>query len=187
MLFQIISLLLDIGCGLVTGACLLRLYMQMQRIPFSNPVGQLVFVLSNWLVMPLRKVLPSSGRVDLSCLLGAFLAQLVQFVVLALLISQGLSNVVVILLLAVFGVLRVAVTGMMGLVIAHAVLSWVQTRSPISGVIDKLCEPLLRPIRRYVPLMGGIDFSSLVALILLQIVMIVLGHLQMSLMGIAAA
>lgn len=185
MLFQIISLLLNIGCGLVTAACLLRLYMQMQRVPFSNPVGQLVFALSDWLVVPLRKVLPAAGRVDLSCVLGALLAQLVQFVVLALLASQGVP-IVFVLLLAVFGALRVAVTGMMGLVIVHAVLSWVQTRSPISGVISRLCEPILRPIRRYVPLMGGIDFSSLVALVLLQIVMIVLGHLQMSLMGLAA-
>ena len=57
MLYQIVTLLLDVVAGLLTGACLLRLYMQLQRIPFANPVGQLVFALTDWLVMPLRRVI----------------------------------------------------------------------------------------------------------------------------------
>ncbi|WP_313298117.1 YggT family protein [Diaphorobacter sp.] len=181
MLFQIISLLLDVACGLLTGACLLRLYMQAQRVPFSNPVGQLVFAFTDWLVVPLRRIIPATGGWDLSCVLGAFLAQLVQYAVITLLLG-GAAGFVVTLLLAVFGLLRIAVTLMMVLIIANAVLSWVQTRSPLSGVIDRLCEPVLRPIRRVVPLVGGIDLSPLVALVLLQIVMIVLGNIQMGVM-----
>jgi hypothetical protein len=59
MLFQIISFLLDVAAGLLGGACLLRLYMQYQRIPFGNPVGRFVFALTDWIVLPLRKVLPA--------------------------------------------------------------------------------------------------------------------------------
>jgi len=66
----------------------------------------------------------------------------------------------------------------MGLLIVYAVLSWVQTRSPLGDVNARLCEPVLRPVRRVLPLVGGIDLSPLVALVALQVVMIVLGHLQ---------
>ena len=186
MIFQIVSLLLDIACGLFTGACLLRLYMQMQRISFANPVGQLVFVLTDWLVIPLRKVLPSAGRWDLSCLIGAFLGQLVQYLILSLFVGASAAFAFA-PLLAVFGVVRVAISGMMGLLIINAILSWVQSRSPITSVLERLCEPVLRPIRRVVPLIGGIDFSPLIALIGLQVLMIVLQHLQASVFSIAAA
>lgn len=181
MLFQILSFLLDVASGLLTGACLLRLYMQLQRVSFANPVGRLVFALSDWLVLPLRKLVPSVGRWDLSCLAAALLLQLVQYLLLWLLVGGGMG-LAWLPWMALFGLARVAVSGLMGLLIVYAVLSWVQTRSPISDVITRLCEPLLRPVRRVLPLLGGVDLSPLVVLILLQVVMIVLGHLQASVM-----
>lgn len=181
MLFQILSFLLDVASGLLTGACLLRLYMQLQRVSFANPVGRLVFALSDWLVLPLRKLVPSVGRWDLSCLAAALLLQLVQYLLLWLLVGGGLG-LAWLPWMALFGLARVAVSGLMGLLIVYAVLSWVQARSPISDVITRLCEPLLRPVRRVLPLLGGVDLSPLVVLILLQVVMIVLGHLQASVM-----
>lgn len=181
MLFQILSFLLDVVSGLLTGACLLRLYMQLQRVSFANPVGRLVFALSDWLVLPLRKLVPSAGRWDLSCLVAALLLQLVQYLLLWLLVGGGMG-LAWLPWMALFGLARVAVSGLMGLLIVYAVLSWVQTRSPISDVITRLCEPLLRPVRRVLPLLGGVDLSPLVVLVLLQVVMIVLGHLQASVM-----
>ena len=181
MMFQILSFLLDVASGLLTGACLLRLYMQLQRVSFANPVGRLVFALSDWLVLPLRKLVPSAGRWDLSCLVAALLLQLVQYLLLWLLVGGGMG-LAWLPWMALFGLARVAVSGLMGLLIVYAVLSWVQTRSPISDVITRLCEPLLRPVRRVLPLLGGVDLSPLVVLVLLQVVMIVLGHLQASVM-----
>ncbi|MCO5112187.1 MAG: YggT family protein [Burkholderiaceae bacterium] len=181
MLYQIVSFLLDVVAGLLCGACLLRIYMQWQRVPFGNPVGRLVFAFSDWMVLPLRRVLPNAGRWDWACLLAALLVELVQYGVLWLLLGAGagwqwLPG------LALFGVVRVAITGLIGLMIVYAVLSWVQTRSPVSDVIGRLCEPLLRPVRRLIPLVGGIDLSPLVLLVLLQVAMMVLGNLQASLL-----
>ncbi len=82
MFGQIFAFLLEVASGLVAGACLLRLYMQLLRVPFGNPVGQLVFALSDWLVLPLRRGDSPSGKVDLSCLLGAVLVQLLHYLVL---------------------------------------------------------------------------------------------------------
>lgn len=182
MLYQIASFLLDVIGGLLTGACLLRLYMQWQRIPFSNPVGGLVFALTDWLIMPLRRVIPPVGRWDISSLVAAVLLQLVQYVLLTLMLGLG-SAWVWVPWLAFFGLLRVGVSGLIGLLIVYAVLSWVQQgRSPLGDVIARLCEPVLRPLRRIIPVVGGFDLSPLAALVLLQVVMIVLGHLQASVM-----
>ena len=181
MLYQIASFLLDVVGGLLTGACLLRLYMQWQRVPFSNPVGALVFALTDWLVMPLRRVIPPTGRWDVSSLAAAVLLQLAQYVLLILLLGAGAAWAWL-PWMALFGLARVVVSGLMGLLIVYAVMSWVQARSPLSAVIARLCEPVLRPFRRVIPLMGGIDLSPLVVLVLLQVVMIVLGHLQASVM-----
>lgn len=181
MLYQIASFLLDVVGGLLTGACLLRLYMQWQRVPFSNPVGGLVFALTDWLVMPLRRVIPPTGRWDVSSLAAAVLLQLAQYVLLILLLGAGAAWAWL-PWMALFGLARVVVSGLMGLLIVYAVMSWVQARSPLSDVIARLCEPVLRPFRRVIPLMGGIDLSPLVVLVLLQVAMIVLGNLQAGVM-----
>ena len=181
MLYQIASFLLDVVGGLLTGACLLRLYMQWQRIPFANPVGGLVFALTDWLILPLRKLITPVGRWDVSSVVAAVLLQLVQYFVLILLMGAA-SAWAWLPWLALFGLARVAVSGLMGLLIVYAVMSWVQARSPLSSVITRLCEPILRPFRRMIPLVGGIDLSPLLVLVLLQVAMIVLGHLQASVM-----
>lgn len=177
MFYQIASFLLDVAAGLLCSACLLRLYMQWQRVPFGNPIGQVVFALTDWLILPLRKVIPPLGRIDGTSLLAAGLVELSQYFLLWLLLGAG-SGLLWLPALALFGVVRVALTGITGLIIVYTILSWVQTRSAISDVLAKLAEPLLRPMRRVVPLVGGVDFAPLVLLVLLQVAVMVLGYVQ---------
>ena len=175
MFLQIISFLLDVAAGLLGGACLLRLYMQHQRIPFGNPVGRFVFALTDWIVLPLRKVLPGYKRWDFASLVAAYLFELAQFGILALMIGRGGALVPV---LALFGLVRLVISGVTGLVIVYAILSWVNADSPMTDVIDRLAAPLLRPFRRMIPLVGGFDLSPLALLILLQVLAIVVANLQ---------
>lgn len=186
MLYQIVSLLLEIGLGLVAGACLLRLYMQYLKVPLSvrsgNPLGGFIFALTDWIVLPLRRLIPSAGRWDLASLVAVLLLELAQYLILWA-IGGGLSagpggTIAVVPVLAVFGVVRLALSAMTGLIIVYAVLSWVQTNSVFTTVIEQLCTQLLKPIRRIVPLVGGIDLSPLVVLVLLQVASIVLATLQ---------
>jgi YggT family protein len=183
MLYQIFSLLLEVAAGLLAGTCLLRLYMQYQRIPMSarsgNPLAKFIFTLTDWLVLPLRRVIPAVGRWDLASLVGAFLVQLVQFLILWGLTGMA-ANLLSIVVLAAFGLVRMAISGMTGLVIIYAILSWVQTQSVAADFLQRLVMPLLTPIRRLVPLIGGIDLSPLVLLLMLQVGGIVLGSLQAS-------
>jgi YggT family protein len=183
MLYQIVTLLLEVVAGLLTGTCLLRLYMQQQRIPMSvrsgNPMGRFIFALTDWIVLPLRRVVPAVGSWDMASLLAAFLLQLAQFTVLWLLSGMA-ANFGSVAVLAAFGLVRMAVSGLTVLVIVYAILSWVQTASFLSDLLHRLVSPLLVPIRRIMPLVGGIDLSPLVLLVLLQIVSIVLGSVQSS-------
>ncbi|MFZ4625699.1 MAG: YggT family protein [Rhodoferax sp.] len=183
MLYQIFSLLLEVVTGFLSGACLLRLYMQYLRIPMSarsgNPLGRLVFALTDWIVLPLRRVLPSIGTLDSASLVAAYLLQLIEFGLLWLL-AGGAGGLFAVPILAGFGLLRMAISGLTGAVIVYAVLSWISTESPMADVIERLVAPPLTPIRRVLPLVGGIDLSPLVLLVLLQIMAIVLGHLQAS-------
>ena len=175
MFAQIISFLLDVIAGLLAGACLLRLYMQYQRIGFGNPVGRFVFALTDWLVLPLRKVIPAFRRWDTASLVGGYLIQLAQYAILALVVGYSLAAVP---LLALFGLVRLVISGLIGLMIVYAVLSWVRADSPIVDVIDRICAPLLRPFRRIIPLVGGFDLSPLAFLVVLQVAAIVLANIQ---------
>src|SRR6476646_4110383 len=82
MVYQIFSFLLDVIAGLIGGACLLRLYMQYQRVPFGNPIGRFLFALTDWLVLPLRKVIPAIRKVDTASLVGAYLVELAEYLIL---------------------------------------------------------------------------------------------------------
>ncbi|HEY0824814.1 MAG TPA: YggT family protein [Ramlibacter sp.] len=175
MFFQITSFLLDVAAGLLGGACLLRLYMQLQRVPFGNPVGRFIFALTDWIVLPLRKVLPGFKRWDFASLVAAYLFELAQFGILALMVGAGYAMVPA---LALFGLVRLAISGMIGLVIVYAVLSWVQADSPIVDVIDRITSPMLRPFRKIIPLVGGFDLSPLALLVVLQVAAIIVANLQ---------
>lgn len=181
MLYQIVYLLLDVTVGLVAGMCVLRAYMQFQRIPMSvragNPAGPFIFAVSDWIVLPLRRVLPRTAALDLASVLAALLLELAQFAVLWLLQGaqgDGLSVPV----MAFFGVLRLVVSGLTGLVLLYALLSWVQNRSAATDLLDRLVAPPLTPIRRHLPLLGGVDLSPLALLLILQVVNMVMITVQ---------
>ena len=177
MLYQIAALLLHVAAGLVAGMCLLRLYLQSQSISMAaragNPLGPFIFACTNWLVLPLRRVLSPIGRWDSASLAGALLVELALYGVLWLLQGAHGSGLPV-LWQALFGLVRLVLSGATGLLIVYVVLSWVQSNSPMVALIDRVVAPWLRPIRRAVPLLGGVDLSPLVLLIVLQIARIVL-------------
>lgn len=185
MLNQIITLLLQVVFGLLVGACLLRAYLQYQGISMSarsgNPLGPFVFALTDWLVLPLRRVLRPAGRWDLASLVAAYLLELVQLILFWLL-AGGIGGLALLPIMAIFSLLHLALSALSALVIVYAILSWVQTNSPLADVLARMVVPLLRPIQRVLPLLGGIDLSPLVLLLLLQIAGIVLASLQVSLL-----
>lgn len=189
MLYQIVALLLEVVCGLLASTCLLRCYMQYQRIAMAarsgNPLGRFVFALTDWLVLPLRRVVPAVGRWDMASLVGAWLVQLLHYGVLWLL-NGAQGDGVSVLVLSLLALVRLALSGLTIMVLVYAVMSWVATHSSLSDLVERLVSPVLAPIRRIVPLVGGVDLSPLVLLVLLQILTLVLAQVQYSLLAVLA-
>ncbi len=88
----------------------------------------------------------------------------------------AVGNLLALPVLALFGLVAMAIYGLTGLLIIYAVLSWMQTQSPMMDVIERLCAPPLKPLRKLIPLVSGVDLSPLALLVILQVASIVLGH-----------
>jgi YggT family protein len=186
MLIRILAFLLETLFFVLIGAALLRAWMNYLRINMRAQPGIFVMAVSDWLVKPLRRMLPQAvaqSRVDWASLLAAFVLALLHAVLGVLLISMfsgGFQNLgpmllPALLLAALKMLLRVALQVAFVAVLAFAIISWVQPGSPMYGLLGRLTEPLLAPLRRVVPQIGGVDLSALVLLLLLQIGLMVLG------------
>lgn len=176
---QAIVFLLDAVVSFFCALFLLRFMMQVMRVSFAGQLGNFVVALTNWAVKPLRRFIPGIAGLDWSSLFAAFALQLL----LAGLIVGASGHVIeadpasVALMVAWFavrGLLRLAVYILIGALILQAVLSWINPYSPLSAPAHQLTRPLLDPIRRFVPLISGIDLSPLVAILLLQVVLMLL-------------
>ena len=179
MMFQMLSAVLDVIASLVAGTCLLRLLMQSQRIPFNQPLGRFVFAMTDWIVLPLRRVVPAWSRWDLSSLLAAWLIKLAQFLALWLLAGAH-GHLGLLPLVSLVGLAQLSVSALSALVLAYALMSWVQPDSVMYYTLERLCEPWLRPLRRIVPLVGGVDLSPLALLLVLQLLGMLLAGMQLS-------
>ena len=167
MLTSIFTLIIDAVAGLLAGVLLIRFWIQATRVRPPQSVAQFIFQLSDWLVLPLRKVLPGIGGYDWASLVGAIIIAALATTAEAAL--GGMLNPQLILLVTAVRLLQWMLYGFMGLILLGAVLSWINPNAPLAPFIDALSTPLLRPIRRIVPMIGNIDLSPLVALLLLQI------------------
>ena len=149
--------------------------------------GVFVMAVTDWLVKPIRLSLPKTvtqSKIDWASLLAAALFALIYGLVWLLLFTvvlggMGMAALDPVMLLSLLGfalkiLLRVALQTMMILVIGYAVLSWLQPGSPAYGLLGRLTEPLLSPLRRVIPAVGGIDVSLIVLVIALQIGVMVL-------------
>ncbi|MDR0378399.1 MAG: YggT family protein [Candidatus Accumulibacter sp.] len=175
-LVQVILLVANTGCNLLTALLLMRFFMQWSRTPFDNPIGGFVLHLTNWLVLPLRRIVPAVRGFDTASLLAAYLAQVLLIaLVVALTSVYPLFAADTLLRIAVDGLrvlVRVSVYLFIVLLIAQAILSWFNPRAPLNWIVGRLTDPLLRPLRRFIPPIANIDVTPLIAILLAQIVLI---------------
>ncbi|HYG53770.1 MAG TPA: YggT family protein [Burkholderiales bacterium] len=177
MFSQIAVFLIDTIVTFVVFLLLARFHFQWLRVPFRNPVGEFVLVGTNWAVMPARRVIPGLGGLDLASLLLAWLAQTAGLWA-QIAVAGGQPALGPILAVAAVDLLRYSLYLLVFAVIVQAVLSWVNPYTPFAPVFDALTRPFLRPIRRFVPLLGQFDISPLILLIVLQVILIPIGHLR---------
>lgn len=186
MLTNALVFLLNTLLGLMTIVFLLRFYLQATNAPFRNPLSQAVVKATDFLVIPVRRIVPSMFKLDTSTLVLAFLTQLLLQFSLQYLngFPFGLSGNSIWLGLAGLSVLHVAnlsVDLFLYAIIAQALLSWVNPYTPIAPVLDALTRPILNPIRQLIPSPNGLDLSPLVAILAAQLIqMLVFFPLEMT-------
>lgn len=182
MLARIVLLILETVTGLLTFALLVRFVMQWARASFRNPLGQFVVAVTDWMVRPLRRFVPGLFGLDLASLLLAWFWQVV-FIGITLglsgaFIAVSLAPTFLVALIAVFETVKLCIYVAFGAVLVSAILSWVNPYAPMADVFNAVSQPLLRPFRRFIPPLGGMDLSPLALLLALQIALIVLAGLR---------
>ena len=173
-MLPILQLIVDTAASVLGGVLLLRFWMQVIRVRPPASVAQFTFTLSDWLVRPMRRLVPGMGGYDWASLIGAFLVVLLASSVMLLNPAVDGQGVV---LYALYRFCSWILYGFMGLLIIEVIFSWINPYAPLAPFIRALNEPLLRPLRRVIPAVGGLDLSVLAAFILLQIGLYILRQL----------
>ncbi|MFZ3154924.1 YggT family protein [Pseudomonas sp.] len=151
---------------------LLRFILQLVRADFYNPVSQFIVRATHPLLKPLRKVIPSLAGLDLASLVLAILLQLLLMALTLMLLGYGLDSPLQLLVWSIIGVTALFLKVFFFALIISVILSWVAqgSHNPTAMLINQICEPLLAPIRRILPSMGGLDLSPIVAFLLLNLI-----------------
>ena len=160
-------------------AMLLRFLLQVVRADFYNPISQFLVKVTNPLVIPLRRVIPGLGGIDLASLLLALLLQLAGIAVLLMINGFELPGIFLLLVWSVLGVVGLLVNIYFFALLAMIILSWVAagSRHPAIYLLYQITEPVMAPFRKALPSMGGLDFSPILVFILINIIQIALRHM----------
>ncbi len=191
MLLQLLLMAVEAVFGFFTMMLMARFLMQWTRAPFRNPLGRFVIAVTDGAVRPLRRFLPNPFSFDLSSLVLAWLSQFL-FLGFAFGASGAISAVTpaavgALALLAAVEVVRLTIYILVGAVVIAAALSWINPYSPVAPLFDTLTHPFLAPFRRIVPLIGGVDLSPLVLLLVLQMLLAILGWGRQAVLPLFAA
>lgn len=176
---EIFGYLIQTALSIYLLAMLLRFLLQLVRADFYNPICQFLIKITNPPVIPLRRVLPGVGGIDVASLLLSILLQLACIT--AMLFLHGLTppNILVLLVWSLLGVIALLVNIYFFALLGMIILSWVAPGSnhPAIYLLHQITEPVMAPFRKALPPMGGMDFSPILLFILINIVQIALRHM----------
>jgi YggT family protein len=179
MLAQILKLVIDYVVSFIVILLLARFHMQWLRVPFRNQIGEFVVALTNWIVLPARRVVPGLAGLDLATLVVAWALQAFALWAQAAIVGAEPTYLAV-AAVAAAELVKFSAYILIFAVLMMAVLSWVAPDSPALPFFDMVTRPFLRPLRRFVPPVARIDLTPLVLLLILYIAMIPLEYLRMA-------
>jgi len=139
----------------------LRFFLQLVRADFYNPFSQGIVKITNPALIPLRRIIPGVFGIDFASILLALIVQFVIGELLFFLVTQSFYNPLLTLLFAVLGTLKLTIYASIGIILVLVVSSFVApfSQHPIILLSRQLLEPIMRPIQRILPPMGGLDLS----------------------------
>jgi len=175
MLGQIGVYLVDTVFAFFVMLLLARFHFQWLRVPFRNPVGEFVLATTSWMVMPVRRVIPSLAGLDLATLLLAWVLEGVAIWIKAAIVGVE-PSFLVIAGVAALGLVRYSLYILVFAIIVQVIFSWINPYAPMAPVFNAMTAPFLRPLRRFIPPLGNVDLTPLVLLVIIQILLIVLAN-----------
>jgi YggT family protein len=158
---------------------ILRFVMQLTRADFRNQIAHAILIVTNPVIMPLRKILPPMGKVDTASVLAIVIVAALELGAVTLIANQMLPPPVLWVRLTALLLAASFIKFFMGAIIIYAILGWVVPAgySPPMALLATICEPLLRPFRRIIPPIGNIDLSPLWATLALGVLLRLLAAL----------
>jgi YggT family protein len=160
---EAIRYIVDMLLWLLLLAFVLRLLFQLVRADFRDPMADAIVRVTNWLILPLRKVLPPIGKIDTATVVAVLLVAAARTFIMMALAGAGVGDGV--------AFLRITLLDLVGLVLRVSLfamlLYWLTSMLSPGGyapgvrLLAQVCEPVLKPVRRVIPRIGQIDFSVL--------------------------
>jgi YggT family protein len=172
---EAIRYIVDMLLWLLLLAFVLRLLFQLVRADFRDPMADAIVRVTNWLILPLRKLLPPIGKIDTATVVAVLLvASARTFVMLAM--SSGMADVVTFLRITLLELVGLVLRVYLFAMLLYWLTSFISPGGYAPGVhlLSQLCEPILKPVRRMIPRIGQIDFSVLWVSILIGALLVLL-------------
>ena len=171
MVNEILTLLITTITHIVTLLVVLRFLLQVVRADFYNPISQFVVKATDPLLKPMRRIIPGLFGVDFPSVVLALLVQIVGLMLLLALNGGFVFNIIAYLFYAVFGVVEVTLNFYFFAIVILIIVSWVAPggHNPAALLLQQLVEPIMKPLRRVLPPMGGLDFSPMLVLFIIYI------------------
>ncbi|SEL67395.1 YggT family protein [Colwellia chukchiensis] len=171
---EAINYLLKFAFDALLMILVLRVWLQLVRADFYNPLSQFIVKVSNPLVIPLRRVIPGIGGIDFATVILAYAIACLTFIIIPLL-NGGPFDIVSALYLGLIYLIKQSGVLLFIIMLVMALMSWVvQGYNPTQMIFHQLTAPVLAPIRRLIPSIGGLDLSVLIAFLLLNVINILL-------------
>lgn len=174
------TLIVEVVFGLYILAVLLRFLFQLARADFYNPISQFLVALTNPLLKPLRRIIPGLFGIDLASLVLLLALKCLELFILSWLIART-PDLLPLSLAAVLSLVRLVINVYFYAILLRVILSWFMPygirQNPAGDLLVSLTEPLMRPARRLIPPVGGLDLSPIVVLVGLQLMLLALAHL----------
>lgn len=174
------ALIIQVVFGLYILAVLLRFLFQLSRADFYNPISQFLVALTNPLLIPLRRIIPGLMGIDLASLVLLLALQLLEVYALSWL-SDLPAAMLPLVLASLVSLVRLTIQVYFYAILIRVILSWFMPygvrQNPAGDLLVSLTEPLMRPARRLIPAVGGLDLSPIVVLVGLQLLQLALAHL----------
>jgi len=175
-LLQIAELLITFASSIYIMIVMVRFLLQLCKADFYNPLSQFIVKATDPLLLPLRKVIPGLFGIDLASIVLALILQVATIGILFVLFNGAMPPLISVAFLSVFKLLELVLNIYLFSFIILVVVSWVAPHShnPAISLISSITEPMLQPIRKQLPAMGGFDFSIMVAILIIYILKILI-------------